>query len=113
MRKIEVLIYRDPEERVTGFQISGHSNYRRRGNDILCSAVSILAENTVNSIEVLTDDKPDILAVNEAEGFLHYRLKTVSEKSELILQSFVLGLQKIEEEYGRYITIGFTEESSC
>ena len=110
MRKIEVTVFRNGRGICDGFRISGHSGLGVKGSDILCSAVSVLAFNCINSVEAFTDDVPEIMAMNEEEGFLQYRLKTVSEKSELLLQSLVLGLQKIEEEYGRYITIAFTEE---
>ncbi|MBR4767728.1 MAG: ribosomal-processing cysteine protease Prp, partial [Lachnospiraceae bacterium] len=76
MRKMEVIVYRDREKKVNGFQVSGHSGYGEAGNDILCSAVSALTINCVNSIETLTHDRPSIQAVNEEEGFLHYRLET-------------------------------------
>ena len=110
---IKVIVYRDPSGPVSGFQLSGHSGYAISGADIVCSAVSALAENTVNAIEAFTEDKPEILSVNEEEGFLHYRLKTVSERSALLLDALVLGLKNIEKDYGKFIQIRFEEVRSC
>ena len=105
-----VTFYRDSEGTVKGFQVSGHSGLGTRGNDILCSAVSVLTINTINSIETFTNDPVEVEAVNEQEGFLHFRLKTVSKESKLLLDSLVLGLKEIEASYGTYIQIQYEEE---
>ena len=93
---MKVTVFQDPEGKVKGFSVSGHAGYARAGKDIVCAAVSALTENTVNSIEVFTEDEPEILTVNEKEGFLYYKLKQVSDRSALLLDSLVLGLQSIE-----------------
>ena len=106
---MKAAVYRDSLGNVVGFQISGRSDYNPDGEDILCAAVSVLATNCVNSIEHLTPDEPQVLAVNEEEGFMHYRLKTVSDASRLLLDSLVLGLKSLEESYGEFIQIQFEE----
>ena len=106
---MKAAVYRDSKGDIRGFQISGHSDYNPDGEDILCAAVSVLTTNCINSIEKFTQDKTDILAVNEEEGFVHFRLKTVSDESRLLLNSLVLGLQSLEESYGKFIQIQFEE----
>ena len=106
---LKAVLYRDSDEKLRGFQISGHAGYAEAGSDIVCSAVSVLALNTVNSIEKFTEDRPEILAVNEEEGFIHYRLRSVSKEAELLLDSLVLGLTGITESYGDFIQIEFKE----
>ena len=106
---MKAAVYRDPKGDIIGFQISGHSDYNPDGEDILCAAVSVLVINCINSIERFTEDETDILAVNEEEGFFHFRLKTLSEGSRLLLNSLVLGLQSLEESYGKFIQIQFEE----
>ena len=107
---MEVTFYKDSNGTVKGFQISGHSEYGPAGQDILCSAVSALSENTVNAIETFTKDPVDAEAVNEEEGFLYFRLKTVSKESKLLLDSLVLGITNIQRSYDRFISIRFEEE---
>ena len=104
---LKATVYTDSEKKPFGFQISGHSGHAEYGSDIVCSAVSALAENTVNSIEKFTKDEPSVLAVNEEEGFLHYRLKTVGKESGLLLDSLVLGLQNIADSYGQFVQIRY------
>ena len=61
---IRVKFYRK-EGRFFGFQLKGHAGYAEPGEDILCSAVSALAINTVNSLEELTKDR---LIAEEHDG---------------------------------------------
>jgi hypothetical protein len=94
-----------------GFEMSGHAGFAEYGNDIICAAASVLAINTVNSIETFTDDLFDC-TVSDEEGLLHFKLisNNISEKSELLLNAFQLGIQGIEQQYGNtYIDI-ITEE---
>ena len=106
---LSVTVYRNPEGTVQGIQFSGHAEYREAGEDIVCAAVSVLAENAVNSIEKFTEDTFEYCAVNEEEGFLSFRLKSISADSKLILDSLLLGLQGIEESYGDHIQIQYEE----
>ena len=38
-----------------GFHVEGHAGYADYGQDIVCSAVSVLVINCINSIDELTD----------------------------------------------------------
>ena len=79
---LKVTVYQDSDGQALGFQISGHSGYAEAGSDIVCAAVSALAENTVNSIEAFTEDgtlsvKVDVLVESSGIFFsfiLHKRL---------------------------------------
>ena len=107
---IQIEIIRDASEAYVGFSIKGHAGYAERGHDIICAAVSVLAQNTVNSIEQFTDDafsgemdeKTGSLSVSFPQG--------IGKDSRLLLDSMVLGFQSIAEEYGKkYIKIRFRE----
>lgn len=86
--------------------MEGHAEYGRKGKDIVCSAVSILYINLVNSLENFTDDQKEING-SEKINFQNVILKFMpSEKAELLFQSFLLGITTIEEKYGKkYISI--------
>lgn len=109
---MEVRIYKDSKGTIHGFQVSGHSELGPAGSDVLCSAVSALTITTVNAIETFTKDPVDVEAVNEAEGFLHFRLKKVSKESKLLLDALVLGLKDVQRSYDRYLSI-IEEEVKC
>ncbi len=82
-----------------GIESKGHAGYGEEGSDIVCAAVSALMINTVNSIEKFTEDD---FSGEQGDGFLSFRFTDkISEKSKLLMDSLVLGLETIQENYGR------------
>ena len=104
---IRVKFYRR-NDRFFGFQLAGHAEYAEPGEDILCSAVSALAINTVNCLEQLTEDR---LIVEERDGMLRAKISgKVSETSHILIRSLQIGLCDIYKEYGdTYVRIFFKE----
>ena len=99
---VHVEIIREAE-RINGFSLRGHAGFADKGKDIVCAAVSVLAINTVNSIEALLPEDGKLMEVvsEEKEGIIKCRF--VSEPSKdagLLLNSMYLGLKTIEKEYG-------------
>ena len=83
-----------------GFVCSGHAGFAVYGEDIVCSAVSALTLNTVNSIEKLTSTKVRVKQKAEG-GYLKAKLAMPSdEKAQLLMKSLVLGIRSIEKSYG-------------
>ena len=102
-------IYQDSEQKISRFLMQDHAGYAESGSDIVCAAASALAQNTVNSIEQFTDDA-FCVDVDEVSGGLDVRLEPgYSKETELLLNSLILGLQGIEEEYMEYIDVIFEE----
>lgn len=99
---IDVLLYTDPAQDCIGFRVKGHAGYAQYGQDIVCSAVSVLVINTINSVEKFTEDVFDS-AVHEEEDVVSFEItsRPVSPSSKLLLNSLALGLQGIESEYGK------------
>ncbi len=84
-----------------GFTCIGHSGYAEAGSDIVCASVSILVINTINSIERFTQDKMKVVANNQ-EGLIDVRFTgPVGDQTALLLDSMVLGLSEVQEQYGR------------
>jgi uncharacterized protein YsxB (DUF464 family) len=96
---IKVTSIHNEKDEVCGFRVEGHAGYAKKGQDIICSAVSVLATNTVNSVEALTNDK--FSCKQTEDGFLELILvEDVSKESRLLLDSFFLGIEAIVQEYG-------------
>lgn len=95
-------------EQYKGFLSVGHAEYAEDGYDIICSAVSVLTVNTINSIEKFTNDH---FAVRQDEGLVELILEeNVSKETTLLLDSMILGLQDISKSYGNeYISLNFKE----
>ena len=105
---IQITIYQDSESRFTGFDSIGHAEYAEEGSDIVCAGVSALVIATVNSIEMLTEDRATSTASQET-GEIHFRLETFGHDSQLLFQSMVLGLEEMERNYSEYIDPIFKE----
>lgn len=94
--------------KLSGFELKGHADAGEYGQDIVCSAVSVLAINTVNSLEKLAQSKPQVLSDDENGGFLKVKLSDDQVQLpdvQLLLQSFELGIRDVANSYGKYIKI--------
>lgn len=82
--------------------ITGHANYAEPGKDIVCAAVSTLALTLMYSIDELTDDY--IKSVSEP-GNMNIEFITLSDGSKLLVESFMLGVQAMAENYPENIIV--------
>lgn len=91
---------------IVGVQLEGHAEYDRKGKDIVCSAISILYINLVNSLESFTDDEKELNGSAKI-NFQNVIMKNKPGKeADLLFQSFLLGITTIEQKYGKkYISI--------
>ena len=108
---ITAAFFKDTKGIWRGFSLTGHAGFAEYGSDIICASVSALAINTVNSIEAFTDDKA-VANVEEETGLLTFSFSDidVSEKGQLFIESLILGLKSIRDEYGSdYLQILFKE----
>ena len=107
---IKIMIYTDSSKHYKGFEIKGHAGYADSGNDIICSAISILSQNTINSIEKFTDDDIEY-KVYEKIGGLKFKFKNVPcKESELLMDSMILGIKSIIDEYGeKFLNLSYKE----
>ena len=104
-----VTIFQDQNDIYQGFSCSGHAGYARAGEDIVCSAISVLTINTINSISSFTDTKFSVES-DEETGYLEMLLEApVDPGAEILMKSLVLGLQGIQSNYQGYITLNFKE----
>ncbi len=98
---VDVSIYKNAENLVTGIKLSGHAGFSEHGSDIVCAAVSALVINAINSIEQFTSDQFTI-EQDEKTGLIEFHVTSeLSNNANLLLSSLVLGLHGVEEEYGK------------
>ena len=99
-------VIKDPSGYVS-FECKGHAGYMNKGRDIVCSAISMLTINTANSIMTLTDTK---ITVDENDGFISWRFDDVpGREATLLMDSLLIGLRSVEEEYKRFLTLSVEE----
>ena len=90
------------KQRYNGLSIDGHANFAEQGKDIVCAAVSVLAQTLIASIEELTDD--DVRSVIE-HGHIELNYRNLSETSRVLIDSFLIGCRMIESEYPDCVTL--------
>lgn len=76
--------------------ITGHAGYAPQGEDIVCAAISALAQIFIASVEELTDDKIEY-EINPGNTVI--KLWTLSEKAKTLMESFLLGAKMAAESY--------------
>ncbi len=100
---IKAYIYRNSAGQAFGFKVENH------GDPIVCSAVSALCFNTVNSIEAFTELDFTLDASQEG-GDMIFSLPYLEKggkdnNASLLLNSLVLGLKQIELDYSNDLKV--------
>ncbi len=105
---IQILISKHNDE-YRQLQAFGHAEYDDYGKDIICSAVSVLIINTANSLEKFTGDL--VLAETYEDGTTEILIKEhPSAEAVLLMDSLVLGLEGIQNQYGKkYLSVDYKE----
>lgn len=103
---IKVTIFRDGNWLV-GLAVAGHSHYRPQGEDIICSAISALSQTAIPALEQVAGITPDY---SRTEGRLVCKLPPGMDRRELeaaqaVLQTVVIGMQCIAQQYPRHVTV--------
>lgn len=91
--------YGNPEHEL---HISGHANYEEEGKDIVCAAVSTLAQTLAIAIEEKTTIKNEIFI---DKGFITLKTYDRSQTIDNYFRMTLLGLRSISEEYPNYVSI--------
>lgn len=74
--------------------VKGHANYAPIGQDIVCSAVSALAQTLIQSVEELTADK---IEYSMQPGTVDIKFWCLSEQSKTLIDAFFIGIKGIAE----------------
>jgi len=110
---IRVDIFRNNNNDIYEFILKGHADYAKKGYDIVCSAVSLLVINTINSIEKFTTEKIGYIMKNNG-GYIKCTLPNIKQNIEshdatLLLNAMAFGLKSLELDYSKYIKINDKE----
>lgn len=91
-------------------EMSGHAEAGPYGYDIVCAAVSALSIGTVNSLSEIAEIPIEVVSAEDSGGYLKFTIPTdISQKQmetgQILLESLLLSLKSIEEEYSEYVNI--------
>ena len=110
---INVTVLVDSDHSYRGLLMSGHAGYAdnyQEGQELVCSAVSALTLNMANSVERFTDSLFEAEAEEESGTFRFRFTGKADAEATLLMNSLILGLTNIGEEYGEpYIKISYKE----
>ena len=111
MNRIE--FYRLPDGTFSGFRARGHSGYAESGQDIVCAAVSALTQTIANGIEAVAKI-PANVHINEKKAALEVTITPEAtenqlKQAQLLFETLHQGLQAIEDEYPRNVSISYEE----
>lgn len=81
----------------TGFILSGHAGYAAAGADIVCAAVSAMANLVCNAAEAFGAEAE--IRAEEEGARLSYRLTKRCEEAEKLLCVFREELRQLESQY--------------
>lgn len=93
--------YLEKDGKIKSLEIKGHAEYARKGEDIVCSAVSAIgvgglnALKNIDSIEVICKSGYIFVEGNELE----------TEYNQIVLTTMITQLYSIEKSYGKFIKI--------
>ena len=108
-----VEIVSDKNGTYKGIICMGHAGYAEEGEpDIVCAAISILVESTMNALEELAGEKIKT-TLNEETGFARFDFADdvpLQENSVFMLDSFVLAMENLSKKCGtEYLQVNFKE----
>ena len=96
-----VTIFKSKEGTYQGFTCEGHAGYAKAGRDIVCAAISVVIINTINSIEEIAGQVPNT-KYHEATGYIDCKFPfELNDRSITVMDSMVLGLENIKQQYGK------------
>lgn len=76
--------------------VKGHAGYAEAGKDIVCASISALLGVFIESVNKLTRDE---LKYDIGKGNAVIEYKNLSERAQVLLDSFLLGAQMVAERY--------------
>ncbi|GAF36033.1 ribosomal-processing cysteine protease Prp [Lentilactobacillus farraginis] len=95
---------------VAGFTITGHADAGEYGQDIVCSAVSVLSITTVNGLQEVVGLDVDVDSDEKNGGYLSVEIPVTTNstkqlQSDAVLKTFENGMADIATSYSQYIKL--------
>lgn len=111
---IKVIFYTDNENRIMKYTVSGHAGYSTKGKDIVCAAVSVLAETTLMALNEVCGIGENLIdySIDEENGILNVSIPSKLSKGQLhdasiVLKTMEVGIKALLESYPKYITLEY------
>lgn len=95
---------------INGFEICGHADAGEYGQDIVCSAVSVLCISTVNGLQEVAGIEIEVDSDDKNGGFLAVKVPVINDntqrlQADAILQTFENGMLDVTTNYSEFIQL--------
>lgn len=104
---IEIIVLRK-DDNIRGYEVSGHSGFDEPGKDIVCAAVSALAQTGIYSLVKLTSlELEQKIELGYLRCYVSGDLGTAEQKKEveLIINTVLVGVYETARTYPEMIKI--------
>lgn len=101
------VVFKSANNKIVGFKVSGHADSAPHGQDLVCAAVSSITIGTLNALQKLTTI--DLSKCQVSSGLVVLNDITDDEVGQVILNTFKIQIETIEESYGKYIRLNTQE----
>jgi len=100
-------IFRDVQKQISGFEIKGHAGYAEEGSDIVCSAVSAIAQTALLGLQQVAGlTFPFIREKGWMKCILPKDISAEKRRdSRIILDTMYVGIKSMVKGYSKYIII--------
>ena len=105
---VDVKLFYKSNGEISGFQIKGHADFAEKGKDIVCSAISVLAQTAVIGLGEYLQKSSFKYSIDDGylKCMLQSGLSTEENKAaQIILKTMYLGIKSIEEGYTSNVRI--------
>jgi uncharacterized protein YsxB (DUF464 family) len=90
--------------------VKGHAEFSKSGSDIICAAVSVLTQTGVSALNKIAGLKLS-LKQNKGELNLEFNCDKLEKKEQeialIILETIIIGLEEIKNNYPRNVEIAY------
>lgn len=76
--------------------LKGHADYAEHGKDIVCSAVSVLVQTLIQSVETLTTDR---IEYKMQPGTVDIKFWCLSDHTKVLIDAFFIGIKGVAKSY--------------
>lgn len=83
-----------------GFCFLGHAEYAESGQDIVCSAVSAIAQATVNSLDRYTSIQSEV-----ESGKVFVMVERTNVQSDVLIDMMVTAIRTIALQYPQHVEV--------
>ncbi len=91
---------------VSHVKITGHAGYDEKGKDLVCAAVSSITIGTLNALDELANNDCKLVL---ADNLIKIEVIRIHERSQLIIETMIIQLKTLYEQYKDFIEIKQTE----